>query len=692
MNAKSERIEHLIQIVNRNLLLIYNGQVEGVTPVDPATYLTSDKSGKNTTTSSSGQKVEMSVFDGDKFGYEMVNFFRSYVKTNKSTLAAIWERNFVKGVETLMMECAVIKDSLERECFVSRVYVWFNEKLVERRDLPGQNDIQYDEIALLKNTMSAMGAFHSVKALENLTEQKAKADSEVLQRVLAPETEPKESMAELGLEGQGIDKLKLPPITAPKTAKHPEPVKVEDRPPIDSDGYVPETEAEKVMHELWLARRRQEAFEWKARQNLNLIMDRRDLHRSRLESEALRREETSSYLAGPQNSDDLNLLGDSTLSDNSRFVPSLRRPLSGKRHFANIITDIELDDEIQSTKQAIETSGALEATSLQEINKSIQTTTINIVKDGAAEEKVKVNNVARKVVPKNIKKPYVPMRFRSKAPDSFTAGTNSRNKRESFSADANKTNESTQVPNTVASTPKPEVKEPTATSTAVPRSDKSQKPNDVKRKSSKIMQTMGANDSELQVHYVYSVSRKGPLSAKHNAWLKEQADARTQCDLAYNRKLRRSSETEPPPPPPKKNEKDETKDDASDGPKYSSAQDFMNKHFPIFDRPENDKGLGALRKQQLQECDEVMESYECWGGCEESELEITREALEKGLLIPQDRPTTICMEGLKDNVEGLMVNPLPKELWRKANIISSSGGGGGGGATKKKKKPVGKKK
>jgi hypothetical protein len=46
---------------------------------------------------------------------------------------------------------------------------------------------------------------------------------------------------------------------------------------------------------------------------------------------------------------------------------------------------------------------------------------------------------------------------------------------------------------------------------------------------------------------------------------------------------------------------------------------------------------------------------------------------------------TICLEGLKDNVEGLMINPLPKELWRKAVIVS-----GGGGSGKKKKK--GKKK
>lgn len=66
----------------------------------------------------------------------MINFVRSFVKTQKLTLSAIWERNFVKGLETLITECAVVKDDIERECFVSRVYVWFTDKLVERRDLP----------------------------------------------------------------------------------------------------------------------------------------------------------------------------------------------------------------------------------------------------------------------------------------------------------------------------------------------------------------------------------------------------------------------------------------------------------------------------------------------------------------------------------------------------------------------------
>jgi hypothetical protein len=202
------------------------------------------------------------------------------------------------------------------------------------------------------------------------------------------------------------------------------------------------------------------------------------------------------------------------------------------------------------------------------------------------------------------------------------------------------------------------------------------KQNDVKRKqssvSNKILQNMGANDSELQVHYLYSLSRKGPLSAKHMAWLKLQEDGRTERDLAFNRKLRRVS-LDGPPPPPKKNNKNPSKSEkvekvevvkkTVDAPKYSSAQDFMDKHFPVFDPSEYDDAHGPLRyflcvvkhlrlffeislncclfhlyrKQQLEECNEVLESYEEMGRGP-SNIEITREALEKGLLIPQDRP------------------------------------------------------
>ena len=77
------------------------------------------------------------MFGNDKFAYEMVH----YVKMNHKpmtgmSVSAQWDRNFFKGLETLLVECAVVKDEIERDCFVSRLYSWFTEKIVERRDLP----------------------------------------------------------------------------------------------------------------------------------------------------------------------------------------------------------------------------------------------------------------------------------------------------------------------------------------------------------------------------------------------------------------------------------------------------------------------------------------------------------------------------------------------------------------------------
>lgn len=62
----------------------------------------------------------------------------------------------------------------------------------------------------------------------------------------------------------------------------------------------PETAAEKTMNELWLARRQQEAFQHKTQQQLAIVMDRLALHRSRLESDALRRQESETMLKAVQ--------------------------------------------------------------------------------------------------------------------------------------------------------------------------------------------------------------------------------------------------------------------------------------------------------------------------------------------------------------------------------------------------------
>lgn len=103
-------------------MLLTNAIVTGITPLEPRRL----------------QKVDAVIFGHDKFAYEMVHFVMS--ATDKliydRSLFAAWESNFIKGLEGLLVECAVIHDDIERDCFVSRVYCWFTEKLAERREVP----------------------------------------------------------------------------------------------------------------------------------------------------------------------------------------------------------------------------------------------------------------------------------------------------------------------------------------------------------------------------------------------------------------------------------------------------------------------------------------------------------------------------------------------------------------------------
>lgn len=72
----------------------------------------------------------------------MVHFVKSTIsdykskKQEKKNIADFWEQSFLQGLETLLVECAIVNDDIERDCFVSRVYCWFTEKLSERRELP----------------------------------------------------------------------------------------------------------------------------------------------------------------------------------------------------------------------------------------------------------------------------------------------------------------------------------------------------------------------------------------------------------------------------------------------------------------------------------------------------------------------------------------------------------------------------
>jgi len=167
MNIKAERIEQLIQIVNRNLQLVYSGQAESVTPLELRAL----------------QKVDASVFAHDKFAFEMVHFIKSadsraVTAPSENSMSGAWEKNFVRGLENLLVECAVVLDDIERDCFVSRIYCWFSEKLVERRDLPrtgpsGGGTSRKNQLEVLKGTIQGMDGSHphTLKALETFSQK-----------------------------------------------------------------------------------------------------------------------------------------------------------------------------------------------------------------------------------------------------------------------------------------------------------------------------------------------------------------------------------------------------------------------------------------------------------------------------------------------------------------------------------------
>jgi len=144
------------------------------------------------------QKVDAVIFGHDKFAYEMVYFLDSTSSSLQAEnaerleleqrererhannpnphktkftgierdLYSIWNEMFCDGLESLLVECAVIQDEIERDCFVSRVYCWFTEKLSERREVP-RNALR--NLASLKQSLEKIdtNGKHMLHAVEN---------------------------------------------------------------------------------------------------------------------------------------------------------------------------------------------------------------------------------------------------------------------------------------------------------------------------------------------------------------------------------------------------------------------------------------------------------------------------------------------------------------------------------------------
>ena len=177
------------------------------------------------------RRIDTSVFASDKFAFEMVEFAKAYRKPATLDMPAEWERQFVRGLELLLAECAVVKDEIERDCFVSRIYAWFMEKLSERRELDRDKDSRSR-----RREVDPAG--------------EAEEDDEDLRKERFPPTNAGGNIGAQMYNGKAYPKVQgsRPPG--------------ESAAPQDNTGMLfleePQTEAELEMHNLWLAKRQQE--------------------------------------------------------------------------------------------------------------------------------------------------------------------------------------------------------------------------------------------------------------------------------------------------------------------------------------------------------------------------------------------------------------------------------------------------
>jgi hypothetical protein len=235
--------------------------------------------------------------------------------------------------------------------------------------------------------------------------------------------------------------------------------------------------------------------------------------------------------------------------------------------------------------------------------------------------------------------------------------------------------------------------------------------------SAKMFHTVSANDSEFkvrrkivhtfdvvcaadgaspahsaQVHYRHTNYRRMPLTPAQEQWLDERENLRVKKSEEAAAKLVEDAAKKADKKGGKggKDDKKDGKDKGGKGgkksaaakpeevkvkSKYLSATHAMTALFPNFEDESDPTTLGPMRTMQLVEVDAVLNAFQ------DAAVPIKESVLRKALLIPQDRPEAICLEGLREEKEDLMVNPLPRELWRKAAV-----GKKGGGKKGKKKK------
>lgn len=719
MNAKVEKIEQIIQIINRNLQLVFSGQPEGATPLDLRSLQRFDTN---------------KIFGGDKFGYEMVHFLKMNSKpSTANTISATWDRNFFKGLENLLVECAVVKDEIEKDCFVCRVYSWFTEKLVERRDLP-RGAIAKDDLDELKKSVSALGGTHAVKALDNFMKTMTEEENDKIKKQRSEEEEDDEmdtSAHDIDVQELG-DTKRLQPNKSLYT-KHTYPgiltnlqqnitfgTTLSPKKGIGNTQYgmiynVPESDAEKGMHELFIAKRMQEAFEWKAQQQLALVLDRRDAHLSRLESDALRRTETSSTFGKAST---LTVLPAVIASPNRKYAPDMSRPFSAKRRSAAIaLKHWEEEEGLHTGDGERDASDILERFDGENVHGGQRNISLMVTsgKQNFAETIPKAGRTAvlktgrESIASQSASSSGVaPMRFRNDLPEAIRANLE---RQKNYGQQLRPTSEgasefgsddlTARTAHTSLSSRGPEavvLTVPAAPATRRVIVKKSNASKELRKASaaSTGLRDMAVHDSEAQVFCEQLDARRMPATIEMERWLEDRERQRAIRVEAYHAALLERSKTAVKSKIGSKGAKEKGGDKKKDGKSsdkiskklsstspetttkkssarhYKSADHFMTVHFPSFDSKDNPDSLGPVRTAQIEECRELFEVLN------EAEIKVSEKILRKALVIPQDRPEVICLENLREASEGLMINPLPKECWRSCKIEGTD--------TKKKKK------
>ena len=747
MNAKAERIEQIIQIVSRNLALILSHETDSLTPLDAREL----------------QKVDMGVFNHDKFAFEMSHFVKSESVHTGHKMTEMWEWNFLKGLETLLVEAAVVPDEIERDCFISRIYCWYNEKLLERKDLP-RGPITKKGLMELSNTLESMGGKHSSKAMMALADKKSddyqeefhdgedpENDDRKIKKFAEPERPVSASQAPLYVKHSYPDVMK--PGSASDIIRSG--IGPAGNVPDSSNNYgmlyhKPDSQSEIQMHDLWVAKRRQEAFDWKTQQHLAVVMDRLAVHKSRMETDALRRQESGNFMVESRSRP-----GSGSSTTGAKFVMQLRRPMSGRqRQFASLTpfdatvdrVSTAGDDTIGRTDggpgppSVVNEERSLEQFSLDDfapdfIGKigdeeekgvissgaegdegSFEGVTLDssfgddasIIIRGEDDEEVKVPSMKRSVTKKvkdKDKRYVVPMRY---GDSKVSQPTISRLKMEQHKyldyMYEDEDNDSFKLPSikgaekldtasgsmgeNAQAQPSPAKKKKSAKGGAgAGNKGPVRKFVEIREKahSTKKLKEVSYNDLELKIYDRHVNVRCMPLTEEAEKWLNDRENERAK---AYSEKVKKLKEDFAAKNAKSKDKGGDKKDAKKDKKKvveepppiiskYKSASQFMSIHFPVFDSYSQAENMGPMRAQQMNECQRVIEVFEQAG------IEIDPERVYKGLLIPQDRPESICLENLREGLEGLMTNPLPKEFWRKE--LAPAKGGKKGKKGKKKK-------